>query len=148
MCVCVVNTSWQNTRRRHTVYLTHIHLNPLWNATEIFISICISLFFLRFFLMSLLNKLQLPFSVSFFPFCPQGMWDLSVWTTVQTHIPCIGRRSLKHLTTTEVPPQLSLLHMVHLPQWRMNLLTLWQWVISAWTNQHVVGTWSKWSNHS
>ena len=31
------------------------------------------------------------------------MWDLSSPTKDQTHIPCIGRQSLNHWTTREVP---------------------------------------------
>lgn len=131
VCLCGEYVLTKYPQKAHRLPYAHSFNPPLKCHRNFYFHMHLSFFFLRFFLMSLLNKLQLPFSVSFFPFCPQGMWDLSVWTTVQTHIPCIGRRSLKHLTTTEVPPQLSLLHMVHLPQWRMNLLTLWQWVISA-----------------
>ena len=32
-----------------------------------------------------------------------GMWDLSSPTRDQTRTPCIGRRSLNHWTTKEVP---------------------------------------------
>ena len=34
---------------------------------------------------------------------PCGMWDLSSLTRLQTHIPCVGRQSLNHWTTREVP---------------------------------------------
>ena len=34
---------------------------------------------------------------------PHGMWDLSSLTRDQTHVPCIGRQSLYHWTTGEVP---------------------------------------------
>ena len=37
-------------------------------------------------------------------FCPQGMWDLSSLMRVRTCTPCIGRQSLNHWTTREVPP--------------------------------------------
>ena len=36
-------------------------------------------------------------------FWPQGMWDLGSLTRDGTHTPCIGRRSLNHWTTREVP---------------------------------------------
>ena len=34
---------------------------------------------------------------------PCSMWDLSSLTRIRTHIPCIGRQVLNHLTTREVP---------------------------------------------
>ena len=36
-------------------------------------------------------------------FGPGGMWDLSSQTRDRTQNPCIGRRSLNHLTNREVP---------------------------------------------
>ena len=36
-------------------------------------------------------------------FWPRDMWDLSSPTRDQTHTPCIGRQSLHHWTTREVP---------------------------------------------
>ena len=36
-------------------------------------------------------------------FWSQGMWDLSSPIKDRTHTPCIGRRSLNHWTTREVP---------------------------------------------
>ena len=36
-------------------------------------------------------------------FWPRGMWDLSSTTRDRTRTPCIGRRSLNHWTTREVP---------------------------------------------
>ena len=36
-------------------------------------------------------------------FWPRGMWGLSSPTRVRTRTPCIGRRSLNHWTTREVP---------------------------------------------
>ena len=36
-------------------------------------------------------------------FWPRGMWDLSSPTTDQTCTLCIGRQSLNHWTTREVP---------------------------------------------
>ena len=42
-------------------------------------------------------------------FWPQGMWDLSSPTRDRTHTPCIGRQSLNHWTTSEVPALYSLL---------------------------------------
>ena len=37
-------------------------------------------------------------------FRPRGMWDLSSLTRDRTRTPCIGRQSLNHWTTREVPP--------------------------------------------
>ena len=37
---------------------------------------------------------------------PHGMWDLSSPTTDQTHTPCMGKGSLNHWTTREVPGNL------------------------------------------
>ena len=39
----------------------------------------------------------------FFLAAPHGMWDLSSPTKDQTHIPCIGRQSLNHWTSREIP---------------------------------------------
>ena len=39
----------------------------------------------------------------FWFFGPQSTWDLSLPTRDQTHTPCIGRQSLNHWTTREVP---------------------------------------------
>ena len=36
-------------------------------------------------------------------FWPRGMWDLSSPSRGRTLTPCIGRRSLNHWTTREVP---------------------------------------------
>ena len=54
------------------------------------------LFFLTWteFLKSLLNLLQ---------YCFWGMWDLTSLTRDQTCTPCIGRQSVNHWTTREVP---------------------------------------------
>ena len=35
---------------------------------------------------------------------PRGMWDLSSPTRHPTRVPCMGRRTLNHWTTREVPP--------------------------------------------
>ena len=48
------------------------------------------------------NVLQYGFC-SMFRFWPQGMWDLSSLTRDPTHIPYIGRWSLNHWITREVP---------------------------------------------
>ena len=39
----------------------------------------------------------------FFLSTQHGMWDPSYWTMAQTHACCIGRQSLNHCTTREVP---------------------------------------------
>ena len=44
-------------------------------------------------------------------FWPRAMWNLSFPTRDRTHVPCIGRSSLNHWTTREVPLS-SLLHWV------------------------------------
>ena len=41
-------------------------------------------------------------------FWPWGMWDLSSLTRERTHTPCIGRQSLNHRTTRDIPGKLSL----------------------------------------
>ena len=56
-----------------------------------------------FFWKSLLNLFQYCFLFYVLVFWPWGMWDLSSPTTDQTHTPCIGRRSLNHWFTREVP---------------------------------------------
>ena len=59
MCLCVMDTYWQNNHRRHTGYLMHIHLTPFEMPLKcLFPYASLSLLFLRFFLMCLLNKLQ------------------------------------------------------------------------------------------
>ena len=35
--------------------------------------------------------------------CPRGTWDLTSLTRDQTGVPCIGRQSLNHWTSREVP---------------------------------------------
>ena len=52
------------------------------------------------FLKSLLNLLQYCFCFMFWFF---GLWDLSSLTRDQTHTLCIGRQSLNHWTSREVP---------------------------------------------
>ena len=42
----------------------------------------------------------------------QGMWDLSFPTRDQTRTPCIGRRSLNHCITREVPIFIFYLHIL------------------------------------
>ena len=97
-------------------------INPTWLCYIIFFIHCWVLFLFHFFfffsffnkyfylfkkffwrrgpfLKSLLNLLLLYVLV----FWPQGMWDLSFWTRDWTCTPCIGRQSLNHWTTREVP---------------------------------------------
>ena len=98
------------------IYLSSIYVSIyLFIYLSMYLSIFLYLhasthtfFFLRFFwcgpfLKSLLNLLQYCFCFMFWFFWPQGMWDLSSLTGDQTRIPCIGRRSLNHWTTREVP---------------------------------------------
>ena len=54
--------------------------------------------------------------------CPWGMWDLSSLTRDQTRTPCIGRWSLNHWTTREVPSSHSYNH-IHVL--RENVLTIY-----------------------
>ena len=65
------------------------------------------LFSLFFFLMWTVFKVFIEFVTillaSRFGFWPRGMWDLSSPTRDGTLTPCIGRRSLNHWTTREVP---------------------------------------------
>ena len=56
------------------------------------------------FLKSLLNLLQYCFCFMFcFSFLAGGMWDLSSPTWDRTHTLCLGKRSLNHWTSREVP---------------------------------------------
>ena len=64
--------------------------------------------FLSSFFMWIILKVFIEFVTILFLFSvlvswPQGMWDLSFPTKHWTHTPCIGRQSLKHWTTREVP---------------------------------------------
>ena len=59
---------------------------------------------LFFFFCPYLNLLQYCFWLFVLVFCPQEMWDLSSLTRDQTLTLCIGRQSLNHRTTREVPP--------------------------------------------
>ena len=45
----------------------------------------------------------------------RGMWDLSSPTRDRTRTPCIGRRSLNHWTTSEVPEFPSFLRLNNIP---------------------------------
>ena len=65
-------------------------------------------FFLKIFLMWTIFKVFIDFVTILLLFCvlffwPQGMWDLSSPTRDRTCTPCIGRWSLNHWTTREVP---------------------------------------------
>ena len=72
-------------------------------------------------------------------FCPRGMWDLHSPTRDQTYTPCIGRRSLSHWTTREVPQIVVLL--IFKDKWIRSGLTRGCWLTSA-----VFGNWStSWS---
>ena len=65
-----------------------------------------------FFLKSLLNF----YSTALFQvliFWPWGMWDLSLPTRNRAHLPCIGRLSLNHWTTREVPDLQSWQRLAH-----------------------------------
>ena len=59
--------------------------------------------FLPFFFKVLIEciTILLLFYVLFF--WPRGIWDLSSLIRDLTHIPCIGRQSLNHWATKEVP---------------------------------------------
>ena len=61
-------------------------------------------FFVKMFFMSLY---WICYNIACFMllfFLPEGMWDLSSPTRDRTCIPCIGKQSLNHWTTSEVPP--------------------------------------------
>ena len=60
-------------------------------------------FIKRFFFNIAWNLLQYCFCFMFsYFFLPRGLWDLYSFTRDQTHVPCIGRQSLNHLTSREV----------------------------------------------
>ena len=61
------------------------------------------------FFKSLLNLFKYCFCFMFWFFWPRGMWDLSSLTRDWTCTSCIGRWSLSHWTTREVPVNHSLL---------------------------------------
>ena len=44
---------------------------------------------------------------------PHGMWDPSFWMRAQTHVPCITRWILNHLTAKGVPRSFSLMDVFH-----------------------------------
>ena len=72
------------------------------------IALCWFLIFLQFFLMWTILKVFIEFVTilllfSGFGFLAQGIWDVSSPTMDQTCTPCIGRWSLNHWTTREVP---------------------------------------------
>ena len=47
------------------------------------------------------------------PGMPHGMWDPSFWMRAQTHVPCITRWILNHLTAKGVPRSFSLMDVFH-----------------------------------
>ena len=68
----------------------------------------VNLFFFKIFLMWTIFKVFIEFVTILLlfhvlVFWPWGIWDLSSPTWDQTHTPCIGRRSLNHWTTREIP---------------------------------------------
>ena len=64
----------------------------------------------------------------FFFFWPWGMWDFSSPTRDQICIPCIGKGSLNHWTTREVPP-CSFLHTRLIENCYVDLIFCLQWYI-------------------
>ena len=68
-----------------------------------FLKIFLMWTFVLFFLKVFIEFVTLLFLFYVLVFWSQGMWDLSSLTRDQTCTPCIGRRSLNHWTTREVP---------------------------------------------
>jgi len=96
------------------LWIILVHVNEDYNINSIgekvFYCYCFAKIFFFFnvdsFLKSLLNLLQYWFCFIFFCFFghrPKYMWDLSSPTKDQTCTPCIGRWSLNHWITREVP---------------------------------------------
>ena len=71
-------------------------------------------------------------------FCPQGMWDLRSLTRDKIYTPCIGRRSLSHWTTREVPQIVVLL--IFKDKWIRSGLTRGCWLTSCclWELEHLL----------
>ena len=73
-----------------------------------FMPIGVCFFFLNIFLMWTIFKVFIEFVTILllfyvFGFWPQGTWDLISLIRDRTPAPCIGRQSLNHWTTREVP---------------------------------------------
>ena len=72
----------------------------------------------------------------FWFFWPQGMWDLISLTRDQTRNPCIGRGSLNHWTTREVPTFVAI-NGPALPKFTVYIISfpelhiLWMWANMA-----------------
>ena len=76
------------------------HLLKEWELSFFFYDF----FFMQaIFLKSSLNLLQYCTCFMFSVFGPWGKWDVSSPTRDQTHTPCIGRWSLNHWITRQVP---------------------------------------------
>ena len=95
------------------LWIILVHVNEDYNINSIGEKVFYCCYFTRFFFLmwavfqSSLNLLQYCFCFIFFCFFghrPKCMWNLSSPTRDGTCIPCIGRRSLNHWTTREVPP--------------------------------------------
>ena len=86
------------------VELPQPRLEPMPPALEAWSLFFFLIFLCGWFLNSLWNLLQYSCCVIFWEFFwPWGMWDLSYPTRDKTHTPHIGRLSLSHWTTKEVP---------------------------------------------
>ena len=86
-------------RKVSSIAQGHMFLNPL----------ALFIFFKIFFLMWTIVKVFIEFVIILLllyvlDFWPGGTWDLSSSTKDQTHTLCIGRRSINHWSTMEVPP--------------------------------------------
>ena len=90
-----------NSAQAFVIFSSHPHQHLL--------SLCLKkIFFLCGpFLKSLLNLLQYCLCFMFLAFWTGGMWYLSSPTRDRTCTPCIGRQSLNHWTTREVPLQVT-----------------------------------------
>ena len=86
------NISFCQKKKEHKLY-AHTHLS---------LSILLRFFWWGPFLKSLLNLLQYCLFYALV-FWPRGMWDLNSLTRDWTQIPCVGRWSVNHWTTREVP---------------------------------------------
>ena len=87
------------------------HLGPLgetWWEETYFVAFLFIDWWCGPFLKSLLNLLTILLLFYVLVFWPQGMWGFGSLTRDGTHTPCIGRRSLNHWTTREVPVALNL----------------------------------------
>ena len=116
---------------------THKHIyidlyDLIYIYTHIYVCVCV---YTKGFKKILYWIFTLSFLFYFLVFWLQGMWDLSSLTRDWTHTPCIGRWSLNHWFTREVPIERFFIKIWPIWLWRVKTPKICSWQSrDPWTN--------------